>query len=361
MDFVFNHTATTFPPFTDIREKGEKSGYKDWYFVRSYPVRVEDKPNYEAWYGYPSMPKLNTQNPPTRDFLLGLVDFWKKEVPLAGLRLDVANEVDPRFWRALREKVKGLDPETWIVGEVWGDGSPWLAGDQWDSVMNYQFRDACLRFFAEGNTKPSQFANRLMGVHEGYAPQVSRNLMNLLSSHDTPRFLTLCKNDADLHKLAAAVQFTWVGAPSVYYGEEIGMEGGADPDNRRGMRWDLAKDDNAMLRFYKRLIAARNASPALQSGDPQILLTDDAAGTVAYSRTFEKDAALVAINRSGEARQVRLAVPAALRESGGMVEAITGRKVALTREQTHVSLTLPAKGAAVLLPARGDVLKLAAK
>jgi glycosidase len=359
MDFVFNHTATTFAPFADIRQKGEASAYKDWYFIHSYPVRVEQNPNYAAWFGFASMPKLNVLHPPTRDFLLGLVDYWDKEVPLAGMRLDVANEVDPRFWRALRERAKKRDPQMWIVGEVWGDGSPWLGGDQWDSVMNYQFRDACLRFFAEGKTKPSEFVNRLMAVHEGYAPQVSRNLMNLLSSHDTPRFLTVCKGDADLHRLAATVQFTWVGAPSVYYGEEVGMEGGPDPDNRRGMRWDLAKEDNPMLRFYKRLLMVRNASPALQSGNPTMLFADDAAGTLAYSRVLGDDVAVVALNRSNEARPVRIPLPDALRRKGvDLVEALSARKITVGAGDTSLSLTLPAKSAVILLPARGVTLRL---
>lgn len=359
MDFVFNHTATTFAPFADIREKGQASKYRDWYFIHSYPVQVTDKPNYAAWFGFSSMPKLNVLNPPTRDFLLDLVNYWDKEVPLSGMRLDVANEVDPRFWRALRQRAKKLDPEMWIVGEVWGDGSPWLGGDQWDSVMNYQFRDACLRFFAEGKTKPSEFMNRLMAVHESYAPQVSRNLMNLLSSHDTPRFLTACNGDAALHRLAATVQFTWVGAPSIYYGEELGMEGGADPDNRRGMRWDLATEQNPMLRYYKRLIAARNASPALQSGAPETLLTEDASGILAYARVLKDDAAVVALNRSAETRTVQVPLPAALQKSGTLIDTLTGQKLTVTKGQAHLSLTLSGRTAVVLLPARGAVLRLA--
>jgi glycosidase len=349
MDFVFNHTATTFPAFADVREKGAASPYKDWYFVRSFPVRVEDNPNYVAWFGFPSMPKLNVLNPATHDYLLGLADYWRAQgVPLSGLRLDVAGEVEPRFWRDLRKHVKPRNPETWIVGEVWGDGSPWLGGDQWDSVMNYRFRDACLRFFPEAKTTPTQFLGALMAVHEGYAPQVSRNMMNLLSSHDTPRFLTLCKNDAALHKLAAAVQFTWVGAPSVYYGEEIGMEGGADPDNRRGMRWDLATAQNPMLAYYRKLVRIRNNSRALQSGDPVPLVTDDKAGTLAYARVLSPgDYALVALNRSDAPRTVRVPLPAGGRAPASFTDALTGRRVAVASRS--VTVTLPAKGAGILL------------
>ena len=355
MDFVFNHTATTFPQFKDVLQKGQSSPYKDWYFIKSYPVKVADPPNYAAWFNYPSMPKLNVMNPPTSDYLLGLVEYWKTQVPLAGLRLDVANEVDPRFWRKLRTRVKSLDSQAWIVGEVWGDGSPWLGGDQWDSVMNYQFRDACVHFFAEGNTSSSQFTDGLMKVYNSYAPQVSRNMMNLLSSHDTPRFLTLCKDDVALHQMAATVQFTWPGAPSIYYGEEIGMQGGADPDNRRGMRWDMAKPDNKMLQFYRRLIAIRKGSRALQSGDPSILLSDDVAKTVAYARTIDDDMALVALNRSDTAQTLDFALPqnSAMTKARarGLVDAMSG-KTFKVGSAARLKLQIAPKSAVILLPAK---------
>lgn len=355
LDFVFNHTATTFKPFLDIRQNGQASTYKNWYFIKSYPVRVQENPNYVAWFNYPSMPKLNLGNPATHDYMLNLVDYWHRKIPLAGLRLDVANEVDPNFWRDLRKRTKRLDSQMWIVGEVWGDGSPWLGGDQWDSVMNYQFRDANLRFFAEGKTTPSQFMQRLMQVHNGYANQVSRNMMNLLSSHDTPRFLTLCGNNADLHRLAATIQFTWVGAPSIYYGEELGMQGGADPDNRRGMEWQRATPDNAMLNFYKRLIRLRNSHRALQSGEPQVLLTNDRANVAAYARVLNNEMAIVAINRSDKARTLAIPLPqgAALQawRKSGLMDGLSGRLITLPIGRV-LRLSLPALRAAVLVPRR---------
>ncbi|MBC8143608.1 MAG: alpha-glucosidase C-terminal domain-containing protein [Armatimonadetes bacterium] len=344
MDFVFNHSATTFFAFQDIRDKGEASAYKDWYFIKSYPVKIGENPNYAAWYGFSSMPKLNVLNPPTHDYLLSLMDYWTKTVPLAGIRLDVANEVEQQFWRDLRVRAKGIDPNLWIVGEVWGDGSPWLKGDQWDSVMNYRFRDACLGFFAEEKTTPTQFANRLVALEQSYAPQVSRNMMNLLSSHDTPRFLTSCKNNEPMHQLAATLQFTWVGAPSIYYGEEIGMQGGGDPDNRRGMDWDKATESNAMLAHYKKLIAVRNAHPALQSGDAKILSTDDKSGTLAFSRTSGKDVAVVVLNRSRETRTVNVPAP---KGTGTWKDALSGKSVAPGANGT-VSVTLAPLTGAVL-------------
>ncbi len=352
MDFVLNHTATTFAPFQDVVKKGQASPYKDWYFIKGYPVKVADPPNYVAWSNYPSMPKLNVMNPATGDYLLGLVNYWKAQLPLAGVRLDVANEVDPRFWRKMRTRVKGLDPQMWIMGEEWGDAKPWLGGDQWDSVMNYQFRDACLHFFANGDTSSSQFTDHLMQVYNSYVPQVSRNVMNMLSTHDTPRLLTLCKNDVALHQLAATVQFTWVGAPSIYYGEELGMQGGADPDNRRGMRWDLATPANPMLQFYRHLIKIRNGSRALQSGDPTILLSDDAAKTVAYSRTLDNDIALVALNRSDTAQTLNIPLPQNSAMSSararGLVDALSGKR--FTISGTRLTLQLAPKSSVILLP-----------
>ncbi|HWD40404.1 MAG TPA: alpha amylase N-terminal ig-like domain-containing protein [Fimbriimonas sp.] len=348
MDFAFNHTATDFWAFKDIREKGRASEYKDWYFIKSYPVVVRNDPPYVGWAGYPSMPKLNTTNPATHRYVLDTVDFWKKDAGIAGVRLDVANEVDPQMWKDLRTHLKGYAPDTWIVGEEWGDASPWLGGDQWDATMGYQFRDACLRFFAEGSTSPTQFTNRLMSVYSSYAPQVARNLMNLLGSHDTPRFLTLCHDDKDLLKLAATVEFTWPGAPTIYYGDELGMKGGKDPDNRRGMEWSLDKPDNDLLRYYEKLIKTRNEMPVLQSGDPALLYTNDGDRTFAYSRSLGKDWVIVAVNASEKTRTVSLQLPSGFDYRSGLIDALSGGQYKLAGR--NLSISLPPMRAVVLVP-----------
>ena len=349
MDFAFNHTATDGPWFADLREKGAASRYRDFYFPKSFPIEVKENPNYVAWFGFPSMPKLNVANPAVRKALLDSVDYWRQSASLAGVRLDVANEVDPSLWRALRQHTKATSKEFWIVGENWGDGTPWLGGDQWDSQMGYQFRDAALGFFAEGKTKPRAFMDRLMAVYSMYPPQVSRNLMNLLGSHDTPRFLTLCKGDADLARLGAAVLLSWPGSPMIYYGDEVGMQGGADPMNRKGMEWSRADSQNAMLRFYRRMIAVRNANRALQSGDPSVLLADDAADTLAYARTLGNEAAAVVLNRGKEPQKISLALPAALKGKA-LLDALTGKRYA---PGATLTLDLGPRRAAVLVPASG--------
>jgi len=350
LDFAANHTAVDFFAFADVVKNEEKSPYKDWYFIHSFPVKVQGNPNYDAWFGFPSMPKLNCKNPEVQKYLLDSIAYWHRLAPISGWRLDVPNEVDASFWRAFRPHAKSLDPEAWIVGEIWGDGSPWLQGDQFDSVMNYPFRDAVVRFVAEGSLKPSEFMQRLELIVAKYPPQVSRNLMNLLGSHDTPRIAILCKGRLELIKMAAAIQFTWLGVPSVYYGDELGTEGGRDPQNRRGMRWDLATPQNEVLQFYKRLIRLRNASPALQTGDTMRLACDDTQKFLAYLRHEGKDAAIVAVNRSERPLKKRILLPSLVRHRFGKecLNAVDGRSLSCAAQS--VTLSLKPMETVVLVP-----------
>ena len=361
LDFAFNHTATDGPWFSDLRKNGASSKYKAFYFPKSFPIKVGPNPNYEAWFGFPSMPKLDQGNPAVRKASLAAIDYWRRNASLAGVRLDVANEIDPTLWRELRRKEKAVSPDFWIVGENWSDGTPWFGGDQWDSQMGYQFRDAALGFFPDGKTTATAFADRLMSVYAMYPPQVSRNLMTLIGSHDTPRFLTLCKGDGALMRLAATVQLAWPGAPMVYYGDELGMTGGADPMNRKGMAWPTANAGNAMLRFYRRMIAVRDANPALQSGDPAILLADDAKRCLAFSRTLPPVArqssiddrqSIVALNRSATPQKLLLPLPSPLKGKA-LLDALSGRRYA---PGATLALTLGPKTAVVLVPASGPNL-----
>lgn len=347
LDGVFNHVAPDFFAFKDLLKNQEKSPYKDWFFVKKYPVKVEPNPNYEAWWGYQSMPKLNVKNPAVRKHLLEAPRFWAKNARIHGWRLDVANEVDMSFWREFRTVVKGTDPNAWIVGEVWGDGSPWLKGDQWDSIMGYQFRDAAIRYFAEGSIKSSEFLQRLQATYDSYVPQVSRNLMNLLSSHDTPRFVNVCKGNHDLARLAAVVQLTWAGSPSIYYGEEVGMEGEHDPLNRAGMEWSKVGPNNKTLNLYKKLIATRNASQALRVGQPVAIHTDDANQTFAFARVNKGDFAIVVVNRSNKAQNISLS-SRAVSAKGSVQDALSGKTYQLQADNLNVSL--PALSAAILVP-----------
>lgn len=347
LDFAFNHTSPGTDQFKDLIKNGPNSKFKSWYFPKAYPIKVGENPNYEAWYGFPSMPKLNTVNPETRDYLLQVCKYWIQDVGIRGMRLDVANEVNMDFWRTMRTYVKSLRSDEWIVGEIWGDGNPWLKGDQFDSVMNYQFREATLQFVAKGTTDAKQFADSLMKVLKSYPPQVSRNMMNLLGSHDTPRFLSECGGDSQLAKLGAALQFSWVGEPSIYYGDELGMDGGVDPANRRGMEWNRATQDNQMLAYYRRLIQARKRTKAFATGEAEFLWAEGKTG--AFSRTGSEDAALVVFNRSDSEQTISLKVPAAIQKMAkrGLFDALTGTAYAETGRP--INLKIQPKSATILV------------
>lgn len=353
LDGVFNHSGTQFFAFADLVKNQQASAYKDWYQVHAWPVSTEGKPTYEAWAGHGRLPKLRVENPAVAEYLLKEVSAWNKR-GVDGWRLDAANEVDSAFWVKFRDRIRQDNPQAWACGEIWTDSTAWLQGDQFDSVMNYPFRDAVLRFVAHGTTTPSEFLDALTSNYYLYTPEVAHNLYNLIGSHDTPRFKTFAKGDDQLCALAAVVQFTWPGVPAVYYGDELGMEGGADPDNRRGMRWDLATPDNALLSTYKKLAHLRRSASFLADSAPTPLFADDAHGTLAYARTSKQGALVVVINRSPSVQSIDFSPPAALRPALARHyrNVLTGQPVS-RRADGKFSLTLRPKEAAVLLSTSG--------
>ncbi len=347
LDQIFDHVGIHFPQFVDVLKNQEKSKYKDWFFIKKWPIEVKQNPNYEAWYNAESMPKINVLNPEVQKHLLESVDFWQERAKLSGWRLDVANEPPMEWWRIFRPHVKKNHQDMWILGEVWSNASQWLQGDQWDASMNYPFRFASLDFFAKKNITGEHYVNRLFEAYSWYAPQVSRNQMNLLSSHDTARFLTDIGGDKALMKVAATAQFGWPGTPSIYYGEELGMEGGHDPQNRRGMRWDLAVESNPMLQHYKKLIRAKTEEPVLQAGAPFRLKGEWGSDVAVFGRRYADQAALVAINRSETPQQVEIVWEKGLPNQAWTC-ALTNKKI--YAKEGRIQLRLEGKSSVMALP-----------
>ena len=350
LDGVFNHTATDFAPFADVVKNGAASQYTGWYSFKGFPVKLGAEHNYVAWDDYPSMPKLNHANPAVQEYIWGVPKFWDSQAAIAGWRLDAANEVPDAFWQGFRKAVKAVNPEDWIIGEVWGDASHWLKGDMWDAVMNYPFLFATTGFVGtEGDGKPSTFMRKVLANYATYAPQVSRNMMNLIDSHDTPRILNACGGNRKLADLAAILEFAWVGAPTVYYGDELGMAGGKDPDDRRGMTWNKATPTNSTLNLYRKLIAARRASVELQSGDPVSLIADDASETLAFARVLDGKAAICLINRSSSTQSVTVNPAGMGTHQSRFYNVITGGVVKPADDGT-LSITLGALSGTILVP-----------
>lgn len=343
LDGVFNHTGDRFWAFQDVEQRGPASPYYDWYEIWRWPLSRQP-PSYRTWSGYAHMPKLNHANPAVRRYLFDTVRYWMG-FGVDGWRLDVANEVPHDFWRAFRQVVKAVNPDAYLVGEIWGNGEPWLRGDQFDGVMNYRFRDALLQFFALGRIPPSELDARLAQIRADYPGPVFFALLNLLDSHDTERFLTAARGDVRRVKLAALLQMTYPGAPLVYYGDEVGLPGGRDPDNRRPFPWQPDRQDLDLLRWYRTLVALRRCYPVLSRGDVVTLAADDATGVYAYARELQAagdsgtaPVALVALNRSEASVQVRLAVPSAAAGEHRWLDLLSGAELAAQDGAVQVPL-----------------------
>lgn len=300
LDGVFNHSGEEFPPFVDLLKNGEKSKYKDWFFPYSFPVkRVHGaKPKYLSFSYFGGMPKINTRNPEVVQYFADVADYWMSNFDIDGWRLDVADEVSHDFWTEFRKAVKEHKKDAPLIGEVWYDSRDWLWGNEFDSVMNYQFYRSVEQFIARGSMKVSDFVNSLEFVRGNTNYNAYRMLWNLIDSHDCARFITCAQGDRRKHKLAVLLQMTFTGTPMIYYGDEVGMEGGADPDCRRGMIWDSDKVDTDVLKYYKVLINIRKTFKALSLGEFKVVYKDDDKQVLVYKKILEDETVFVAINNS---------------------------------------------------------------
>ncbi|HIW32811.1 MAG TPA: glycoside hydrolase family 13 protein [Candidatus Paenibacillus intestinavium] len=310
LDAVFNHSGRTFLPFVDAQKNGKDSIYADWFHVREWPLQVvDDIPSYDTYGFEPLMPKLNTENAEVKQYLLDVARYWIEEIGIDGWRLDVADEVDHQFWREFRQVVKGVNPEAYILGEIWHDSMMWLQGDQFDAVMNYPFTNAVLEFFGHQTLNTQDFAHAIGKQLTTYPQQVTEAAFNLLDSHDTSRLLTICKDDEQKMKLAALFQLTFPGTPCIYYGDEFGMSGERDPGCRNCMVWEPEAQNQELLNFYKDVISLRHTYKALRSSDISFTYVsqheDD--GTLVYERRDGDERLRIALNARQEASQLELA------------------------------------------------------
>ncbi|GGQ95483.1 glycoside hydrolase family 13 protein [Deinococcus ruber] len=362
LDGVFNHASRGFFQFNDLLEQGQDSAYLDWFHAGPFPLSAYDdsKPaNYAAWWGNRALPKFNTDTQAVREFLWKVAEYWM-QMGIDGWRLDVPNEIDDdEFWREFRRRVKAINPEAYIVGEIWGDAHRWLEGDQFDAVMNYPFTRPCIAYFGvdsidnrmneasgTGHVDPidtAGFAQRMLQVSQMYAPEIVQAQMNLLDSHDTARFISVVGGDHGAHRLALAFQLTYVGAPCLYYGDEIGLPGGPDPDCRRAFPWnDEASWQQDTLTLIRTLTAARHASKALQRGTFGVLYADH--DLLIYSRISGSEAAYVLMNTAQDVQKA----PLTGMKPGTFRDVLSGTVLKVTGAGT---LDVPARGAVVLVQA----------
>jgi cyclomaltodextrinase / maltogenic alpha-amylase / neopullulanase len=337
LDGVFNHCGRGFWPFHHVLENGAASPYRDWFHLdpavldgsaslNAYPDRAGGGAlGYRAWWGLPALPKFNTDHPATREYLLSVGEHWLR-FGIDGWRLDVPGEIDDRtFWQEFRRRCRAIDPDAYLVGEMWDEAPEWLEGDRFDALMNYPLGTAILGFAGGDHLdhdvirrhdsyrrmlRPLDgpgFARRLEALMTNYDPAVVAVQLNLIGSHDAPRALTILGGDRISLRLAMLLQATLPGAPCIYYGDEIGLEGDHDPDNRRTFPADATAGDRDLRAFVQAILAVRRDHVALRRGTVRIL---SAAGSgVAIMRKADGRSAVVAIN-AGPGRSI-LALPRA--------------------------------------------------
>jgi glycosidase len=329
LDGVFNHVGTAHFAFQDVKKNGRDSQYASWFNIFSFPVSEARHPNYECWWGHGSLPKLMVQHPEVKQHIFDVTKYWTAK-GIDGWRLDVPNELPHVFWKEWRSVVRSINPECYIVGELWEDASSWLKGDEFDATMNYRFRQACIDYFAHGTINSRQFMKRLETVRSDYPMQSNYAMQNLLGSHDTERYLTLCKGDLRRVKLSLIMQMTYIGAPMVYYGDEIGMEGGKDPDCRRCMIWDKKSWNMPLFKLTKSLAHIRSDRIALRQGDftdlTESLKAKD--GIVAFQRGFKKEKVVVVLNNTSGRTTISIPVASSVRHATDELEK---KKVAVAK------------------------------
>ena len=307
LDGVFNHASRGFFQFSDIAENHERSPWRDWFHINGYPLRpyLEDvPPSYEAWWNLHALPKFNTDNPDVREFLMGVGEHWIRR-GVDGWRLDVPGEITTDgFWEEFRRRVRAVNPEAYLVGEIWYPAPEWT-GDRFDGLMHYQLGTAIIAYAAAGRiehaldhpnevydittpTNAATMAERLTRIFTTYSPATNCGHLVLLDSHDTARVGSILKRDRRSLQLAALLLMSMPGAPCLYYGTEIGITGAHDPDNRRSFLWDEATWNHDLHATWRGLIALRHRTPELRaadiavrsSGDVLVIEREGAGGTV---------------------------------------------------------------------------------
>jgi cyclomaltodextrinase / maltogenic alpha-amylase / neopullulanase len=370
IDGVFNHCGTRFWAFQDVIKNQQHSRYATWFDVRRWddPSTPQNEFTYKGWWDVKELPEFwegdSSFVKPVWNYFFNITKRWMDpngdgdpSDGIDGWRLDVANKVSHVFWRAWRKQVKSLNPDAYIVGEIWDDASRWLAGDEFDAVMNYPFARAVVRFFIDTDArhcKPSDFDHELASIRKDYPGEIGYVLQNLIDSHDTDRLASMTMNPnrkyddqnglrnnpnynvgkptstaREIQKLILLFQMSYIGAPMIYYGDEAGMWGADDPDDRKPMVWpDLVYDrerthpitgkvrtddkvvfDSSLFEYYKTLVRVRKENVALRRGDFTSLLVDDANGLFAFKRSSGDNEAIVILNNSIARQRVDLKVP----------------------------------------------------
>lgn len=422
LDYSWNHTGHTFWAWQDVLQNQQGSAYADWYWVKQFddPETPENEFEYRGWLGVFDLPEIketkamehhekvepfvgNIYSAAAKQQIFNVTQRWldpnndgDPSDGVDGFRLDVAAEMPLDFWREYRKFVRNINPEAYLIGEVWWeqypdkllDPAPYLEGDIFDAVMNYRWYRAARHFFAQAPDEipVSEFVDSLKSFSGNLRRENNYAMMNVAATHDSPRLLTslfnknkykfnaspapdrdykIYKPDAATYQslyLLLAQQFTYFGAPHIWAGDEMGMWGSDDPENRKPLIWpdytfqpetlhpfakkrpvDKVRFDEQHFALYQKLIQIRLQNPVLAHGEIDYLLVDDENKLLAYSRFDDRNEVLAVFNTSAENRTLKMTTKTAK----DFQDVYSGLPV--TQQGKTIILEMPARTAAILV------------
>jgi len=395
IDGVFNHVGTTFWAFNDVVKNQQNSKFKDWFFIKSWddPKTEKNEFDYEGWYGIKSLPRLKQDEngivSGPKEYIHSAIKRWlspngKTADGIDGWRLDVAEQVNHKFWKAFRTWVKEVNPQAYIVGEIWWDewpknkmmdATPWLQGDEFDAVMNYRFARALKEFVIDQKKQidSKALADSLNRLYTLYPKENNYVMMDLLDSHDVERVASMIVNpdiwyDHDgapkdnknynvskpsdkermKQKLIVGIQFTLPGAPQIYYGDEVGMWGGDDPDCRKPMVWkefkyetetthpfgykrepDEVKFNQDLFNWYSKMAKLRKSEITLSLGDVKFIDYSDDKMVLLFTREYKGNKLLIIVNNNPTEKNISLSKSGFLTGKKSVVDLVGNKKVEL--------------------------------
>ncbi|MCP4457667.1 MAG: alpha-amylase [Cytophagales bacterium] len=412
MDYSWNHAGYDFWAVNDLRDKGKESKYTDWFAIEEFddPETPENETKIEGWWGFKFMPVVkedisdpensvpnegNVTSPTIKQHIFNITQRWLDpngdgdfEDGVDGFRLDVAAEMTKGFWRDYRKFVKSVNPDAYLVGEIWWLNWPkelmgpeqMVQGDIFDAVMNYRWYRIARGYFSQGMPalKPSEFVEQYQTIEANISIENQRAMMNITATHDTPRLSTCFFNDGqykyhvklnedslykvhrpDEHtwkevKMLLLHQFSFVGSPHIWNGDEMGMWGADDPDCRKPLWWDdidfepeqarafkerstpadTISINSELLGYYKKVISIRKENPVLAYGELEFIEANDEKMTLAYSRKSEEKEAIALFNRSEQDQKIEVDATAKT-----YANALTGEVYNVTNGKVSVDLS----------------------
>jgi len=348
-DTSLNHVHPKHFAFQDIIKNGEKSKYKDWFTIYEYPVHLKHRPHlyentykvgwdgnekeykqylektfleteipvknidddgpivepsYKSWWGVPDMPKINYSCEDARKWALDVTAFWINNFNIDGWRMDVAKEIDLLFWKDFRKIAKDSNQNVLLFSEIFGDTSQWLQGDMFDGTMNYSFRESMVDYFATKRMNISEFSDSLANLYFMYSFKALSSCQNLLSSHDVKRFLNRCSDDSSIYG-PIFMQATFPGIAGIYYGDEIGLNGGNEPNNREAFPWnDEGSWDKNLQNYIREIMNIKSSNNILKYGNFQLLPNQNDA--IVFRRALRDKSLLCIFNRSEDQKNIKI-------------------------------------------------------